>query len=171
MDRCVARVSSGHRRLRPDVLSVLQDVANLSDSSDSLTVLSRLSLPGCLPLNCSTFLYSPSVTGCSRVLSRSSCHPVSCLPPSCQPTTTYRVFERATDSALGRRPSWVGHTRILQRILVSFSVLTFETWVRLSGSDRVSLCSYPLQSLSLVYILFFEQAFNEKLHRRSTMSK
>lgn len=82
-DRCVALVSSGHRRLR---LDVLRDVANPPpDSLESrVTVLSRLSLP-CFPL-------PPRVSHASpHPVSRASVAPPS---PHCQPTATLRARDR-----------------------------------------------------------------------------
>lgn len=86
-DRCVALVSSGHRRLRP---GLLQDVANLPDSPEPLSRSSR----DCHSL--ATTLPPPSWVEC-RV-------PVARPPSNCQPTATR--LERATD--LAGSPPFVG---------------------------------------------------------------
>lgn len=95
-DRCVALVSSGHRRLRPDVL---QDVANPPDSLESLSQSSR---------DC----HSPREPPSPRSAPSVACLPASApalasSPPSpqCQPTAT--LLERATDFA-GSPPFAVG---------------------------------------------------------------
>lgn len=80
-DRCVALVSSGHRRLRP---GFLQDVANLPDSPEPLSRSSR---------DCHSLATTPACQLSS----------VAWPPSNCQPTAT--LLERATDF---RRPSWVG---------------------------------------------------------------
>lgn len=128
MDRCVARVSSGHRRLRLDVLSVLQDVADLPDSPGSVTVLSRVSLPRCLshPVQRSSSL--PNSAGFPSCVARALLPRFK--PASlCQPTTTDLPCFPERDRFYARSPPFVGGAlQILPMVVLTFLGFYHTDW-------------------------------------------